>query len=126
MAGGAGFLSYSAVDLGVEVPHDLVPLDVADVDQIRLIKGQTHGEVLGLVNIVGLEKIAVGRLRLVAFTPDNMKSQGCSSFRGVFFSIPRSLRRRNSGFRQKSEDKFGYYSLQDLVIFAFQRTQDIV
>lgn len=56
MAGGAGFLSYSAVDLGVEVPHDLVPLDVADVDQIRLIKGQTHGEVLGLVNIVGLEK----------------------------------------------------------------------
>ena len=56
----------SAVNFRVEVPNDLVPLLVPDKDAVRLVKGEAHGEVLRLVNIVRLEEVPVGGLRLGA------------------------------------------------------------
>ena len=83
MAGGAHYILlvrlYSAVDLRIEIPDDLVPLDVTDIDQVRLVIGQAHGKALGLKNIVGLEEIPVGLLRLVALAPDNVKTQRATS-----------------------------------------------
>ena len=83
---------------------------------------------LSLVNIVGLKKIPVGRLRLVALAPDNVKTHGCSSCknRGVLFSIPRCLSNCNGGFCQKSAGKFGYFSLRKSGFFPFPEPPDVV
>ena len=126
MAEGGQFVG-SAVDLRVKIPDDLVPLGVMDVDAVRLVKGQAHGEVLGLENIVRLEEVAVRGLRLVALAPDNMKTHSippCN--RGVLFSIRPGVSKSNGGFCQNFRKNFVTFSLPNLAIFSSPAPQGIV
>ena len=40
----------------IKIPHDLIALGVLYIDIVRLVKGQAHGKVLGLVDAVGFKK----------------------------------------------------------------------
>ena len=76
------FCPYSSVyallpiDGGVKVPHQLLALGVHDLHQVELLKGQAHGEVLGLLDVVGLEKGEEIGPRNVFLFQQNLKAHG--------------------------------------------------
>lgn len=102
----------------VKVEREQVALEAdkvaLDLQKLNLEKEQAstawlkdYGKILGLVNVVCLEEVPIGLLRLVALAPHHMKSHRCPPVnRGVFFSISPSLSNCNGGFRQNMGRKF--------------------
>ena len=112
------FCPYSSVyallpiDGGVKVPHQLLALGVHDLHQVELLKGQAHGEVLGLVDVVGLEKGEEIGPRNVFLFQQNLKAHGVHPPAYVVYLLvyPRRGQNATARFAQNPAPKTGKFA----------------